>query len=210
MTDKALNPLLEGKPAHPVLVVISGPSGVGKDSILMRMRDIGFPFHFVVTATSRPIRPGERHGYDYHFTTEEHFREMIDNEELLEWAEVYGHYKGIPKSEVREALSSGRDVILRIDVQGAATIRKLAPNAIFIFIAPGNFEELANRLRWRRTESEEEMNHRLDVARAEMASIEQFDYVVLNREDRLDDAVGQIRAIIVAEKQRVHPREITL
>src|SRR5262245_61157997 len=110
MTGTQLNPLLEGQPAHPLLVVISGPSGVGKDSILMRMREIGFPFHFVVTATSRPMRPGERAGYDYHFVGEERFKEMIAQEELLEWAEVYGHYKGIPKSEVREALSSGRDV----------------------------------------------------------------------------------------------------
>src|SRR5688500_7240398 len=122
MTDTQYNPILDGKPAHPLLVVLSGPSGVGKDSILMRMREIGFPFHFVVTATSRPMRPGERPGYDYHFVGEERFRQMIDQEELLEWAEVYGHYKGIPKSEVREALASGRDVILRIDVQGAATI----------------------------------------------------------------------------------------
>jgi guanylate kinase len=210
MTETTLNPILDGKPPHPLLVVLSGPSGVGKDSILMRMREVGFPFHFVVTATSRPMRPSERQGYDYHFVTEEQFRDMIANDELLEWAEVYGHYKGIPKSEVREAINSGRDVILRIDVQGAATIRKLVPSAVFIFIAPGNFEELSSRLRWRRTESPDEMQKRLDVARQEMQAISQFDYVVLNREDRLDDAVGQIRAIIVAEKQRVYPRRINL
>jgi guanylate kinase len=135
---------------------------------------------------------------------------MIVHEELLEWAEVYGHYKGIPRTEVREALASGRDVILRIDVQGAATIRRIAPEAVFIFVAPGSFDELTSRLRWRRTESPDEMERRLGVARQEMAAVEQFDYVVLNHEDRLDDAVGQIRAIIVAEKQRVRPRRITL
>lgn len=210
MSDSQLNPLLEGRPPHPLLVVISGPSGVGKDSILMRMREIGFPFHFVVTATSRPMRPGERAGYDYHFVGEDRFEEMIAQEELLEWAEVYGHYKGIPKSEVREALLSGRDVILRIDIQGAATIRRIAPEAVFIFVAPGNFDELRSRLRWRRTESPDEMERRLAVARQEMDAVDQFDYVVLNREDRLDDAVGQIRAIIVAEKQRVRPRRIAL
>jgi guanylate kinase len=210
MSNSQRNPLLDGQPPHPLLVVISGPSGVGKDSILMRMREIGFPFHFVVTATSRPMRPGERAGYDYHFVGEERFQEMIAQEELLEWAEVYGHYKGIPKSEVREALLSGRDVILRIDIQGAATIRRIAPEAVFIFVAPGNFEELRSRLRWRRTESPDEMERRLAVARQEMEAVEQFDYVVLNREDRLDDAVGQIRAIIVAEKQRVRPRRIAL
>ena len=210
MTAENRNPLLDGKPARPLLVVISGPSGVGKDSILMRMREFGFPFHFVVTATSRPMRPGERAGYDYHFVAKERFEEMIGQEELLEWAEVYGHYKGIPKSEVRRGLDSGLDVILRIDVQGAATIKKLAPEAVFIFVAPGNFDELRSRLQWRRTESPDQMEQRLGLARREMEAVEQFDYVVLNREDHLDDAVGQIRAIIVAEKQRVNPRWISL
>ena len=176
----------------------------------MRMRDVGFPFHFVVTATSRPMRPGERDGYDYHFVGEQRFKEMIVQEELLEWAEVYGHFKGIPKSEVRQALESGRDVILRIDVQGAATIKRLAPEAVFIFLAPGSFEELRNRLQWRRTESPDQMGRRLDMARHEMEAVDQFDYVVINPEDRLDDAVGQIRAIIVAEKQRVLPRRVAL
>ena len=210
MIDQNLNPLLSGNPALPLLVVLSGPSGVGKDSILMRMRDIGFPFHFVVTATSRPMRPGERDGYDYHFVGEDRFKAMIEHEELLEWAEVYGHYKGIPRSEVRQALESGRDVILRIDVQGAATIKRLAPDAVFIFLAPGSFDELRNRLQWRRTESADQMEQRLDMARHEMESVAEFDYVVINREDRLDDAVGQIRAIIMAEKQRVRPRQVSL
>jgi guanylate kinase len=208
--DDNRNPQLDGKPPRPLLVVLSGPSGVGKDSILMRMRDIGFPFHFVVTATSRPQRPSEHDGYDYHFVTEERFEEMIAHEELLEWAKVYGHYKGIPKSEVRQALGSGRDVILRIDVQGAATIKQLAPEAVFIFLAPGGFDELRHRLQWRRTEATEELEQRLEMARREMAAVEQFDYVVINREDHLDDAVGQIRAIIVAEKQRVRPRRVSL
>ncbi len=210
MTEEQRNPLLDGKAAPPILVVLSGPSGVGKDSILMRMRDIGFPFHFVVTATSRPMRPGERDGYDYHFLSEERFRSMIEAGELLEWAEVYGHYKGIPKSEVRQALQSGRDVILRIDVQGASTIKQLAPDAVFIFLAPGNFDELRNRLQWRRTESADQMEQRLQMAAREMEALDQFDYVVVNREDHLDDAVGQIRAIIVAEKHRVRPRRVSL
>ena len=210
MKEDNRNPLLDGKPPQPLLVVLSGPSGVGKDSILMRMRDFGFPFHFVVTATSRPMRPGERGGYDYHFVTKERFEEMIAREELLEWAEVYGHYKGIPKSEVRQALQSGRDVILRIDVQGAATIKRLAPGAVFIFLAPGSFAELRHRLQWRRTESPDQMERRLEMAQAEMESLDQFDYVVISREDHLDEAVGQIRAIIVAEKHRVRPRRVTL
>jgi guanylate kinase len=210
MAEIPRNPLLDGKPPYPLLVVISGPSGVGKDSILMRMREIGFPFHFVVTATSRAMRPGERADYDYHFVTKECFEEMIANEELLEWAEVYGHYKGIPKSEIRQALASGRDVILRVDVQGAATIKRLAPEAVLIFVAPGSFDELSARLRWRRTEAPDDIERRLSLARREMEQVEYFDYVVINREDHLDDAVGQIRAIIVAEKQRVHPRRVML
>jgi guanylate kinase len=210
MSEEYRNPLLEGQPAPPILVVLSGPSGVGKDSILMRMRDVGFPFHFVVTATSRPMRPGERNGYDYHFVNEDEFKQMIDAGELLEWAEVYGHYKGIPKCEVRQALQSGRDVILRIDVQGASTIKQLAPDAVFVFLAPGNFDELRNRLQWRRTESPDQMERRLQMARREMEALDEFDYVVVNREDHLDDAVGQIRAIIVAEKHRVRPRRVVL
>jgi guanylate kinase len=210
MKDENRNPLLDGRPPRPLLVVLSGPSGVGKDSILMRMRDVGFPFHFVVTATSRPQRPGERDGYDYHFVSKERFEEMIAHEELLEWAEVYGHYKGIPRSEVRQALASGRDVILRIDVQGSATIRQLAPDAVFIFLAPGSHEELRHRLQLRRTESVEELERRLEMAQREMAAVDDFDYVVINREDHLDEAVGQIRAIIVAEKQRVRPRRVAL
>jgi guanylate kinase len=210
MKDENRNPLLDGRPAPPLLVILSGPSGVGKDSILMRMRDIGFPFHFVVTATSRTRRPGERDGYDYHFVSKARFEEMIAQGELLEWAEVYGHYKGIPKSEVAQALQSGRDVILRIDVQGAATIKRLAPDAVFIFLAPGSFDELHNRLQWRRTESPDQMEQRLAMARREMDALDTFDYVVINREDHLDDAVGQIRNIMSAEKQRVRPRRVAL
>jgi guanylate kinase len=210
MLDDNRNPLLDGRPAQPLLVVLSGPSGVGKDSILMRMRDIGFPFHFVVTATSRAQRPGERDGYDYHFVSKERFEEMIAHSELLEWAEVYGHYKGIPTREVAQALQSGRDVILRIDVQGAATIKRLAPEAVFIFLAPGSFEELYTRLQWRRTESPDQIEQRLAMARREMDALDMFDYVVINREDHLDDAVGQIRNIMSAEKQRVRPRRVVL
>lgn len=210
MSFEDLNPVLSGQPPLPLLVVISGPSGVGKDTVLMRMRELGFPFHFVVTATSRARRPSERDGYDYHFVTEERFRDMIVGDELLEWAEVYGHYKGIPKAEIRQAHASGRDVILRIDVQGAATMRKLVPGAIFIFIAPASIDELRNRLRWRRTETDDEMERRLGVAMAEMEQVRNFDYVVVNREDKLDEAVGQIRSIIHAERLRVVPQKVTL
>lgn len=210
MSPLLRNPQLDGKPPVPLLVVISGPSGVGKDSVLMRMRELAFPFHFVVTATSRPIRPGEIDGYDYHFVSVERFEQMIRDDELLEWAKVYGQYKGIPKSEVRQAMVSGRDVVLRINVDGAATIKRLAPEAVFIFLAPASPEELRRRLTVRRTESPEEIERRLAMASEEMEQVRHFDYVVINREDRLDEAVGQIRAIIIAEKQRVFPRQVML
>lgn len=205
-----LNPILQGNPPQPLLVVISGPSGVGKDSVLMRMRELGFPFHFVVTANSRPQRPGEIDGVDYHFVTTERFREMIENDELLEWAEVYGQYKGIPKFEIRQAMASGRDVILRINVDGAATIKRLAPEAVFIFLAPASLDELRHRLLLRRTESPAEVERRLAMVADELAQLPNFDYVVINHADRLDEAVGQIRAIISAEKARVYPRRISL
>jgi guanylate kinase len=210
MIDRPHNPVLDGLPPQPLLVVISGPSGVGKDSVLMRMRELAFPFHFVVTATSRPIRPGEVDGYDYHFVSVERFEGMIADEELLEWATVYGQYKGIPKFEVRQAMASGRDVVLRINVDGAATMRTVAPEAVFIFLAPASPDELRRRLALRRTESPAEIAGRLAVAASEMEQVHQFDYVVINREDRLDEAVGQIRAIITAEKQRVYPRQVRL
>lgn len=204
----ALNPLVRGKEAWPLLVIISGPSGVGKDAALMRMRELGFPFHFVVTATDRPQRPGEIPGVDYHFLSTDEFQDMIRDGEFLEWANVYGQLKGIPKWEVREALATGKDVVLRIDVQGAATIRALAPEAILIFMLAKNEEELRSRLQWRRTDTPEQIDHRIETARRELEHIPSFDYVIVNEQARLDEAVGQIRSIIRAEKQRVRPRRV--
>jgi len=208
MNDSGLNPVVEGREPWPLLVILSGPSGVGKDASLMRMRELGFPFHFVVTATDRPQRPGEIPGVDYHFISTDEFKHMIEDNQFLEWAEVYGQLKGIPKWEVRDALASGKDVILRIDVQGAATVRDLAPDAILIFMIPANFDELRNRLQWRRTDSPEQLERRIETARHELEHIGGFDYVVVNQESRLDEAVGQIRSIIRAEKQRVRPRHV--
>lgn len=205
-----LNPIVFGRSPEPLLVVLSGPSGVGKDSVLMRMRELGFPFHFVVTATDRAQRPGEINGVDYHFLSTEQFEEMIAEQELLEWARVYNDYKGIPKWDVRNALASGKDVILRIDVQGAATVKQLAPEAVLIFIAPNSIEDLRQRLQWRRTDSATQIEQRLGQAEAEMLQMDQFDYVVLNPTQQLDTAVGQIRSIIFAERQRVYPRRVKI
>lgn len=193
-----------------LLIVITGPSGSGKDSVVLRMKDRGLPFHFVVTATDRPPRPGEVHGRDYYFYTSAQFERMISQGELLEHACVYGQHKGIPASHVREALASGRDVVMRVDVQGATTVKELIPSAIVVFLTCESEEELAERLRMRRTESEEALQRRLDVSRQEMALIPEFDYTVVNRRDLLDEAVDDIVAIIRAEHCRSVPRWIHL
>lgn len=194
----------------PLLIVISGPSGVGKDSVLQRMKDRGLPFHFVVTATTRPQRPEEKEGIDYIFVGREEFATMIDQGELMEYAVVYGDYKGIPKAQVRKALSSGEDVLMRVDVQGAATVRKISPEAILIFLTTSSEQELVERLEKRKTESNEDLKLRIATARQEFKRITEFDYVVVNRENKLDETVDTIRAIIDAEHHRVEPRKVTL
>lgn len=195
---------------RPVLVVISGPSGVGKDATLALMKRREQPFYFVVTATTRPRRPGEEEGVDYHFVSVGDFAEMIEQGELLEYAVVYGDYKGIPKTHVREALASGKDVVLRIDVQGAATIRKLIPEAVTIFLAAESEEELVARLRERKTESADKLKMRIATARQEMKRINEFDYVVVNREDCLEHTVDQVLSVIQAEKCRIDWKPVKL
>ncbi len=197
-------------PPTPLVVVISGPSGAGKDAVIKRMKQMGVPFHFVVTATTRPPRPGEVHGRDYFFVSLEEFAEMIEKGELLEYAVVYGDYKGIPKQQVRDALASGKDVILRVDVQGAATIRRIMPEAVFIFLTAESEEELVRRLVERKSEPLEKLKIRIATARQEMKRIDEFDYAVVNRDGALDETVRQILCIITAEKCRVKRRMIQL
>ena len=194
----------------PLLIVISGPSGAGKDTILQRMKERELPFHFVVTATTRPRRENEIDGRDYFFVSKDEFARMIDEDELIEYAIVYGDYKGIPKQQVRDALASGKDVIMRIDVQGAESVRKLAPEAMLIFITVDSEEELFNRLRERKTETADSLKLRMATARKELQRVNDFDYVVLNRDFHLDDTVDTIRAIIQAEHHRVNPRMVSL
>lgn len=195
---------------NPLLVVISGPSGVGKDAVLTQMRLKGRPYHFVVTMTTRPIRPGEREGEDYIFTTPEEFLRRVEQGEMLEWANVYGNYYGVPRDQVRAALARGEDVIVRTDIQGAAHIRSLAPEAVLIFLAPPSMAELERRLRTRKTDSPEAIERRVRAAYGEMQAVPQFDYVVVNRDDQLSQTVGCIEAILLAEKCRVHPRRVQL
>lgn len=195
---------------QPLLIVISGPSGAGKDTVMQRMQERGLPFHFVVTATTRPKRANETHGKDYWFVSMEEFARMIDEDELIEHAIVYGDYKGIPKKQVREALTSGMDVVMRLDVQGAETVRKLAPQALLIFITTESEEELVHRLETRKTETVDSLAIRIATARKELKRVEAFDYVVVNHDFQLDETVDTIRAIIDAEHHRVNPRKVTL
>ena len=195
---------------QPLLIVISGPSGVGKDAVVRTLQRREANLHFVVTATSRKIRENEVNGVDYIFVSEQEFEQMIKNDELLEYAIVYDQYKGIPKSQVRDALQSGKDVIMRVDVQGAATIRKLCPEAVLIFLIPSNQDEWMRRLIERQSETSESMKLRVVTARHELNRLTEFDYVVVNAQDCLDDAVDAIEAIIEAEHHRVEPRSICL
>lgn len=191
------------------MIVISGPSGVGKDSVIKRMKERNTSMHFVVTATTRPARPEERDGVDYIFVSHDEFARMIEQDELLEHAIVYNDYKGIPKQQVRDALASGKDVIMRVDVQGAATIRKKSPEALLIFITVESEAELIRRLEARKTETREGLKLRAATARQEMKRIEEFDYVVVNRDNQLDETVDSILAIIRAEHLRVHKPKVS-
>jgi guanylate kinase len=199
------------QPKHrPLLIVISGPSGVGKDTILQRMKERRLPFHFVVTATTRPARADEVHGRDYFFISKDEFAEMIEKDELLEYAIVYNDYKGIPKQQVREALASGKDVVMRIDVQGAAKIRSLTNGAVLIFITTRSEDEMVERLRARKTETPEGLRLRIATARKELRRMREFDYCVANHDMALDTTVDKIIAIIEAEHSRVTQREVKL
>ena len=197
-------------PDSPLLVVLSGPSGVGKDTVLARIKELGKPYYFAVTATTRPQRPNELNGVDYIFVTTEAFGRMVEDGDLMEWAEVYGNQYGVPKSQIAGALKDGRDVIIQIDVQGAATVRKIASDAVFIFLAPPDIEELARRLSERMTESRQALELRLETAASEMRRAPEFDYVVVNHQDRVDDTVEEIERIVAAERRRSPVRKVTL
>ena len=197
--------------SSPQLIVISGPSGVGKDTIARGLIDRkSDDFHFVVTATTRPPRTNEVHGIDYYFYSFDEFAQMIEDDDLLEYAIVYNDYKGIPKKHIREALASGRDVIMRVDVQGAATVRKLIPNAILIFLTVESEDILVRRLQERKSETAEGLKLRIATARKEIERMDEFDYCVVNNENEQELAVHQILSIIEAEHCRVKQSPIIL
>jgi len=197
-------------PSYPLLIVISGPSGVGKDTVARRLMAAREGFYFVVTATTRPPRENEVHGVDYFFLSQDEFARMIEADELLEYAIVYNDFKGVPKQQIREALASGADVIMRLDVQGAETIRKLVPQGVLIFLTAESEEAMVRRLRERKSESAEGLNLRIATARQEMKRLKDFDYCVVNAEGRLDETVRRILCIIDAEHQRVDSEPVVL
>jgi guanylate kinase len=199
-----------GSEAEALLVVLSGLSGVGKDALVARMKELRRPLYYTITATTRPRRGEERDGVDYYFLSEGKFQAMVEGGEFLEWAEVYGNHYGVPRGQVKRALEAGRNVMVKVDVQGAATIKNLVPQAVLIFLAPPSLGELSERLRERGTESPSDLELRLQRAREEMNSLPMFDYVVINRRGEIDLAVSQIDAIIEAEKCRVNRRAIIL
>lgn len=186
-----------------LLVIISGCSGVGKDAIINRMKELKLPFFYTVTYTSRPKRPGERDGVDYHFVDRPTFEKMIQRNEFFEWANVYGNLYGVPKKPIQEALAQGKDAIVKVDVQGAATIKRIEPGAVSIFIAPPSMEELRRRLTQRKTESGVDLERRLQTAEKEMESMPSFDHVVVSQNDGIDQAIAEIENIIAAEKAQL-------
>ena len=204
------NNLYPSSQSEPLLIVISGPSGVGKDSVIKAMMERDLPFHFVVTTTSRLPRENEVDGADYFFISPEEFDRMIAEDELLEHAIVYGDNKGISKEQVRQALASGKDVVMRIDVQGAATIRDISPEALLIFLTTQNETEMIERLKLRKSETADGLQNRIATAREELKRKGDFDYVVVNRDGHLNEAVDTILAIIRAEHHRTSPKKVTL
>jgi guanylate kinase len=194
----------------PRLFVISGPSGVGKDTVIERLRDLFPDVHFAVTATTRPRRPGEIDGIHYYFLDGETFRTREADGEFIETAEVYHYRYGVPRTPVRHALTRGQDVIVKVDVQGASSIRAIAPNATFIFLAPESMTELLRRLRSRKTEDPDVLMARFSAASRELLHAREFNYVVFNEVEQLTTALDVIQAIIEAERARTEQSEIAL
>jgi len=212
----AVNPLVKEKidfnilEQAPLMIVISGPSGVGKDSVLRALKKSGLPVYHVVTANTRAPRPDEREGIDYFFVTRDDFEKMISDNELIEYSHVYDDYKGVPKAQIRKAIESGRDVILRLDVQGAEKIKKMYPEAILVFLTPANEEEWFQRLGGRRLSQEKDLATRIETVKDELIKARNFDYIVVNAQNQLQKTITTIEAIITAEHQKSKPRKISI
>lgn len=188
--------------AHPgpLLVVITGPSGVGKDSLLSRLKALKRPYHFAITATTRPPRPEETDGLDYLFLSDQQYDDMLARGDFLENATVYAYRYAVPKPPIREALGAARDVLMRTDVQGARYIKSVCPAALTIFVLPPSWQELEWRLRRRAADSGEQLELRLRTARDEIDAAGEFDHTVVN--DDLNACVDEIERILAAERSR--------
>ena len=201
MSEKPADlPELPAEP--PLLIILSGPSGAGKDSVRELLMEWEPAMHRVVTATTRRPRAGEIEGRDYHFITEETFDEILRTDGFLEHAFVYDHRNGVPRIEVEDPLAFGHDAIARIDVQGAETLKRLMPQALLIFIAPPSVEETARRMRDRGLDTEEEQARRREIAQREMEAARDFDHVVVNATGKLAETARRVWEIIAAEKRR--------
>ena len=183
-----------------LLILISGPSGTGKGTVCDLLRQKHPEISYSISATTRQPRPGEQDGVNYYFYTKEKFREMIDQGQLLEWAEVYGNFYGTPKQKVLDRLDAGEDILLEIDTQGALNVMKVMPEGLFIFLLPPSLEELAACLKGRGTETEESLHRRLGAAVDEIKLATKYRYVVVN--DKVEDAQETIANIIEAEHHR--------
>jgi guanylate kinase len=195
---------------RPRVFIISGPSGVGKDSVIEQLRERLPDAFFAVTATTRDRRPGEIDGVHYFFLSEQDFRDRLAEGEFLESANVYGNLYGVLKGPVRAALARGQDVFVKVDVQGAAEIRRLIPDAVSIFLSPESAATLLRRLRHRKTDDPAELMTRFATATRELAAAAEFDYIIFNRQDRLEEALDAIAAVVRAELLRTAQREIHL
>ena len=193
-----------------LLFVLSAPSGAGKDSVIKALKEKGMDFHVVASVTTRAPRPSESDGNPYYFISPEAFDRMVNNNELLEYANVHGNWYGQPTQQITDNLRQGRDVLLKIDVQGARTVRQKLPGAIYIFLVPGSIDELIDRLTNRQTETAAERKRRLADAEFELSQRIYYDYVIVNRQGQLDDAVENLHAIIKAEHCRTHPRYVEI
>ena len=184
-----------------LLVIISGPAGSGKGTIVSRLRELA-PFDFSVSATTRKPRPGEQHGVHYYFVDKADFENKIEQGEMLEYAQYVGNYYGTPKKPVEDALAEGKNIILDIEVKGALQIKEKMPEAIMIYVLPPDYETLLARIRGRGTETEEVIQKRMNEAKNEIKTFPRYDYVVINRNDGVERAAQDVLAILHAEKMR--------
>ncbi|MCL0030994.1 guanylate kinase [Dehalococcoidia bacterium] len=195
---------------NPLLVVISGPSGVGKDVLIEKINSIGENYHFTITTTTRPIRLGEKNGVNHNFVTKVEFEKMKNENKFLEWAKVYGNFYGVPKKQIINAIKMRKHVLVRVDMQGANRIRSIVKDSLHIYILPPSIKTLRNHLLKRRVNDDADMERRLSEARTEMDCSSDFDYSVINIENQLEHTAHILNRIIEKESQKLPPRKIFL